>query len=224
MAVIPSTPENPFDNMLFWAVGLGIVWYFFSSFFSWATGIDSFNIYFINLTGGADGWYAHFLILVSNLVTIYIQVATIISALLILGTVYSFMRWRQIKKMVKVQEAKEKEKIQIQVVESKESNGKWLKILDHVGSENPAEWRLAILEADVLLEQVLDSASFRGETLGEKLKNADSGSLISLQSAWDAHKVRNSIAHEGSEFLLTKREAERVISMYEQVFKELNFI
>lgn len=219
-----STPENPFDNILFWAMGLGIVWYIFNGFFSWVTGVDSFNIYFINLTGGADGWYARVLIFVADLVTLYVQVATIVSALLVLGIIYAYMRWRQIKKMVKKIDAKNKEMAQMQKTSSSQTNGKWLKVLSHVNSENPAEWRLAIMEADVLLEQALESASFRGETLGEKLKNADPGSFKNIQLAWDAHKVRNSIAHDGSEFLLNQREAQKVIAMYEQALKELNFV
>jgi hypothetical protein len=36
--------------------------------------------------------------------------------------------------------------------------------------------------------------------------------------------VRNKIAHEGSDFVLSKQEAERTIGLYEEVFSEFNYI
>jgi len=45
-----------------------------------------------------------------------------------------------------------------------------------------------------------------------------------LQNAWEAHSVRNQIAHQGSDFPITELEARRVIKMYQNVFEELRAI
>jgi hypothetical protein len=94
----------------------------------------------------------------------------------------------------------------------------------HMGSDNPAEWRLAIIEADTLLEEMVKRMGYEGSTLGEMLKNIEQSDFNTLNEAWEAHKIRNQIAHQGSSFLLTKREAKRVVQMYERVFREFDII
>jgi hypothetical protein len=91
-------------------------------------------------------------------------------------------------------------------------------------SDNPSDWRLAIIEADIYLDRILDGKGFHGETIGDKLKQVGPGVLASVQIAWEAHKVRNRIAHEGAMFELTQPEARRVLSYYEIVFRDLGVI
>lgn len=94
----------------------------------------------------------------------------------------------------------------------------------HMESENPAEWRLAIIEADSLLEEMVKRMGYSGTTLGEMLKNIEISDFTTLNDAWEAHKTRNQIAHQGSAFLLTKREAKRIVGLYENVFREFDII
>ncbi|MBI2120160.1 MAG: hypothetical protein HYT94_00875, partial [Parcubacteria group bacterium] len=94
----------------------------------------------------------------------------------------------------------------------------------HMTSENPGEWRLAIIEADTLLEEIVKKMGYEGTTLGEMLKNVEPSDFTTLNEAWEAHKVRNQIAHQGSSFTLTKREAKRIIQLYEKVFREFDII
>ena len=46
----------------------------------------------------------------------------------------------------------------------------------------------------------------------------------SIDLAWEAHKVRNNIAHAGVNFELTEREARKAFVMYESVLKDLKVI
>lgn len=103
-------------------------------------------------------------------------------------------------------------------------NPRWKHVEDLLISPSPSDWRLAIIEADSILEGLLGDRGIPGAKLGEQLKNMTPGDLSTLQMAWSAHLVRNRIAHEGSEFELTEREAQKTISLYEMVFKELGFI
>ena len=103
-------------------------------------------------------------------------------------------------------------------------NSKWEEVQNHVRSENPNDWRLAIIEADIMLEEALTNAGYVGMTIGDKLKTANDASFTTLQDAWDAHKVRNEIAHTGSDFVLTKKLANDTIIRYERVLREFGQI
>lgn len=106
----------------------------------------------------------------------------------------------------------------------KRVNPKWEKVLEHLNSPNASDWRLAILEADIMLAEILDKMGYHGTTIGDKLKSIEPSDFDTLDEAWEAHKIRNAIAHEGSDFTLNKPEAERVIRLFKKVFEEFKFI
>ena len=56
------------------------------------------------------------------------------------------------------------------------------------------------------------------------LKSADVNEFSTLNDAWDAHKVRNAVAHGGASFDLNERETKRVIALFEKVFKEFGIV
>ena len=103
-------------------------------------------------------------------------------------------------------------------------NEKWEQVQTHINSKNPSEWRLAIIEADIMLDELLKSSGYHGETVGDRLKAVEPSDFNSLEAAWEAHKVRNQIAHQGSGFEMNEREARRVITLFETVFREFNII
>jgi hypothetical protein len=103
-------------------------------------------------------------------------------------------------------------------------NPKWERAMTHLESPNPSDWRLAIIEADIMLEEMVDGLHLPGENLGEKLRNVEPSDFITLDKAWEAHKVRNQIAHQGADFLLSDREARRIMMLYRDVFNEFHYI
>ena len=103
-------------------------------------------------------------------------------------------------------------------------NPRWVKTLAYLFSQHSSDWKLAIIEADSMLESLLDQLGFKGEGLGEKLKSADQNKFRGLVSAWEVHTTRNKIAHEGANFELTQREAKRIIALYEHMFRDYGFI
>ncbi|MBL7045643.1 MAG: hypothetical protein ISR99_01235 [Parcubacteria group bacterium] len=163
---------------------------------------------------------------------IFRVVSTVLTLLLLTAVVYVAIRLRQIRKdeeqvfMDAADERKKREEglAQSSLTGTLNASEKWEQIVSHIGSENPNDWRLAIIEADVLLEQILTRAGYQGETLGDQLKNVARGDFASLDSAWEAHRVRNKIAHEGTSYEITNDEAKRVIGLYRRVFKELEYI
>ena len=103
-------------------------------------------------------------------------------------------------------------------------NERWEVVLHHVASANPSDWRIAIIEADNILDDMVKRMGYEGQDLGERLRAVEPSDFLSIQSAWEAHKVRNKIAHEGLGFTVTQREARRIIGLYEQVFREFEYI
>jgi len=97
-------------------------------------------------------------------------------------------------------------------------------VLKHISEQNPSEWRLAILEADIMLDEVLEGAGYLGTSIADRLKSAQHSPFNTIQDAWEAHKVRNEIAHVGSDFVLTKKVAGETITRFERVFREFGAI
>jgi hypothetical protein len=101
---------------------------------------------------------------------------------------------------------------------------RWQHIQTLMEGTNPSEWKEAIVEADILLDEVLAKRGYAGAGVGEKLKSASAKNFATLQNAWEAHKVRNQIAHEGSAFVISDTLVRRTIAHYESVFREFKAI
>jgi hypothetical protein len=151
--------------------------------------------------------------------------SSLISIFLIAIIIFCLVRMGEIQRH-------EKEEIAHEIHEAHERNQKalqktnprWHYILNLIESPNESDWRVGIIEADSMLEEVLKEKGYSGDTLGELLESAKSGGLMTIQNAWDAHLVRNQIAHTGTDFYLSQIEARRVSKMFQNVFEELRVI
>ena len=104
-----------------------------------------------------------------------------------------------------------------------EFNEQWQAVLDHLNSVNESEWKLAIIEADKLTDDLLIRKGYQGESMAERLSLFTKREFKSLDLLWEAHKVRNRIAHK-LDFKINRNEALRVISYYGEALKELMII
>lgn len=102
-------------------------------------------------------------------------------------------------------------------------NPVWQAIKDKLQSDNPADWQWAIIEADKILDEMVKRMGYPGENLGERLKTVEPPDFLTLDEAWEAHKVRNQIAHEPG-FQMDKHKAALTISRFEKVFNEFGYI
>lgn len=97
---------------------------------------------------------------------------------------------------------------------------RWETVKAHITSTNPNDWRQAIIDADIMLDNLLSKMGYQGETVGEKLKRVAKGDFATLDDAWEAHKVRNMIAHQGSSVPLAEHDAKKAFDSYKRVFDE----
>lgn len=66
-----------------------------------------------------------------------------------------------------------------------------------INSSNYYEVKDSLVELDKLLDYLLKNKRVKGETLGERLKNASSMFTRNDYNAlWNAHKLRNQLVHE----------------------------
>ncbi len=158
--------------------------------------------------------------ILSILWSIYVFLAFAVSiAMLALYAYASSKRWMYYAKGDK--ELRDEEALYDEIYRGVKSSSRLDDVLTHIASPHPNDWKLAIIEADIILDDALKSRGFAGNSLGERLKSVSPSQLNSLNEAWEAHKVRNRIAHEGADFVLTKRIADETISRYRRVFNEL---
>ena len=105
-------------------------------------------------------------------------------------------------------------KHQITEKDKKYIRHEWNKIVE-INNENPDS---ALMNADKLLDHTLSVLGHTG-TLGDKLKKA--GPLFhDLNGVWEAHKLRNKIAHEIG-FKLTTQESAKYLIKYKSALKDL---
>jgi len=156
-------------------------------------------------------------------------VALSVSFIMLVGIVYAVIRLYQVR--TKENEAITEKAEQADLRENPSNEiilpgaRKWQQVEIHAASENAHERRLAILEADIILDDIVyEHFGELGETMGERLKKVDRSDFLTLDKAWEAHRIRNAIAHEGSSFELTERELRNILKLYEEVFKEFKYI
>jgi hypothetical protein len=100
---------------------------------------------------------------------------------------------------------------------------RWNEIRAHLDSPRESEWKVAVLEADKLVDDALARAGFSGGSFGDRLTNIAPGVLVSLDGLWWAHKIRNRLAHE-MDYFLRYTEAKQAVAYYEQALNELQLI
>lgn len=100
---------------------------------------------------------------------------------------------------------------------------RWNALLKHLDSTHEAQWKIAVIEADKLVDDALAKAGYSGDTFGDRLSNIQPGTLLSLDGIWWAHKVRNRLAHE-VDYFLRYTEARQAIGYFEAALSELQLI
>ncbi|MFT6361357.1 MAG: hypothetical protein ACJAV6_000119 [Candidatus Paceibacteria bacterium] len=94
---------------------------------------------------------------------------------------------------------------------------RWDTIAVMFKSPNPTNWRMAVIDADSMLEDLVTEMGHQGDSFGEKLQSIRRDGVSWTDAAWEVHLLRNKLAHEGSRYPLTDREAFRAYKIYENI-------
>jgi hypothetical protein len=96
----------------------------------------------------------------------------------------------------------------------------WQKIKIRLESGLESEYKLAVMEADSLLDDVLRAMGIAGETLGEKLEKVTDATLPNMNKLLETRKIRNSIVHDPG-YKLTLDESRSAVEVYEKSLADL---
>lgn len=180
--------------------------------------------YFINISGIFSGFHlAGLLGFLAVFWSIYTILAYVVSIIFLVLYVYASVQ-KNLYFGLLTQGLRDSEKLYDELYRGAAKNDRLKDVLIHSDSENPNDWKLAIIEADIILDDILKKRGYAGNSLGERLKSISPQQLSTLNDAWEAHKVRNRIAHDGSDFILTKHKVQNTIAQYKRVFAEFDVI
>ncbi len=88
-------------------------------------------------------------------------------------------------------------------------------------NDGQAGQSLAVVNADKLLDTAMQSKSFSGSTMGERLKKYPNA-FADINAVWRAHKLRNRIAHDHS--AVYEAECRSALRTFYQALKDLGAI
>lgn len=105
----------------------------------------------------------------------------------------------------------------------KKINQIWQKTLRRLESGSESEYKLAVVEADKMLDSSLKRMGLSGKTLEERLGKLTSIALPNIDDIYEAHKISNSIIHD-PDFRLTLAQARKILDAYKQAFDTLDVL
>jgi hypothetical protein len=99
---------------------------------------------------------------------------------------------------------------------------KWFAIEHQLDRSNVASFSMCVLNADKLVDQALRERGIKGQTMADRMKTM-SGNFSNRNAIWQAHKLRNHIAHD-TDSKVTYDSARSALSGFKQALKDLGAI
>lgn len=96
----------------------------------------------------------------------------------------------------------------------------WLKTRRRTDSGLESEYKLAVIEADNMMADILKRMGCHGETFEERLKGLTAATLPNIEEIETVHQVRNNIVRE-PDYRLSLEETKNTLDVYEKAFRDL---
>jgi len=96
----------------------------------------------------------------------------------------------------------------------------WKMIIDKLETGSESDFKLAIIEADSVLDEVLKKVGYKGDNLEARLKQLSPVHYPHLNKMWEAHRARNDIVRD-PDYRLRKGEAKQIIDTYRKILEDL---
>jgi len=100
--------------------------------------------------------------------------------------------------------------------------GKWQEIEVLISQQKSSAYKVAVMDADKLVDYVLKAKVGSDGNMSDRMKKSQKlfSNYADYQNLWEAHKMRNSIAHD-AEHEVYLVEVKKVISYFEKALREL---
>ncbi len=102
----------------------------------------------------------------------------------------------------------------------REASKEWKKIVGRLKKRNESEHKLAVVEADKMLDESLAQMGYAGDSLGEKLDKVKEDVLSNIEEIRKVHSISNAIIHD-PDYRLRADQAEKTLDVYQRAFRDL---
>lgn len=100
---------------------------------------------------------------------------------------------------------------------------KWDKIRAEIKKEDESSYKVAIISADNIIDDLIKRMGYKGANMGERLAGINPGQIDNIKELQQAHEIRNRIIHEEN-FKLNKDQIEEVMGYYESFLKSFEVL
>ncbi|MDI6820972.1 MAG: hypothetical protein QMD65_02210 [Patescibacteria group bacterium] len=100
---------------------------------------------------------------------------------------------------------------------------KWVDTMIKANISPPNSYIIAIIEADKIMDEVLQRLGLKGAHTADRLEALVSWDLKSVDNLWHVHRIRNEIVHTPG-FNLSHQDAKEVLDGYELFLKEVGVL
>lgn len=100
---------------------------------------------------------------------------------------------------------------------------RWDKIRKKLESKNEADYKVAIIEADSAIDDLIRRMGYKGENMLERIKDIPAGQLDRIEEIREAHEIRNRIIHE-EKFKVSRKDADEVLAKYEHFLRHFEVL
>lgn len=182
----------------------------YGAFHAFISGVWTGILVFWHAISGVATWLWHLFSAVSYAYSgiVALAIATALAGLMI-------VRFREVILYGTLPPAEEKDDSRLR---------RWKELLTMAMSTDPKAWKAAIVEADHMLGDLLALHNYQGMNTAERMRALPESAFSTVPVAWEAHRIKNMITANASDFILTQREAFRVMKLYEQVFEEFHYL
>ncbi len=99
----------------------------------------------------------------------------------------------------------------------------WEKIVKRAKEGDESDRKLAIIEADDTVNDILGKLGYGGSNLEHKLLNLNKDVIPNIEELKRAHKIRRDLVYDPN-YTLTENESRELIEIYQKTFKDMQFI
>ncbi len=99
----------------------------------------------------------------------------------------------------------------------------WLKIMKKLKTEKESEYKLAVVEADSMINNAFEKAGYGGENLKEKIEKLSPSVFFNKENLLKAHNIRNEII-SNTDFKLELDQAQKLLGVYERALIDLGLL
>lgn len=134
--------------------------------------------------------------------------------------IFSFLRAVPFRPRIHPEHGKPKK---IYTLEDAALRAQWEEVTRKVRSGSGDALKLAVVEADKVVDDALKQLGFEGDHMADRLEDLSEGEVHTLPRVWRAHRLRNNLVHTPG-FQVSPSEAKGAIADYEAFLKEIKLL